>query len=243
PPPWSPSAPDKARPARENAMTTAAAETPATPTVLIVDDNPMDRLLAGGIVQKIGGWKTAFANHGLEALDAIKGQRRDLVLTDMLMPEMDGLELVREVRRRHPGIPVILMTAHGSEETALQALQAGAASYVPKKSLARDLAETLDSVLSASQATQKQRRVLDSLAHVETSFVLENDTSLIQPLVGFLEDTIQRVQLVDPSGMILVGVALHEALTNAIFHGNLELNSSIKERDEKEYYRLANERR
>src|SRR5262249_40572548 len=95
----------------------------------------------------------------------------------------------------------------------------------------------------ASQATQKQRRVLDSLAHVETSFVLENDTSLIQPLVGFLEDTIQRVQLVDPSGMILVGVALHEALTNAIFHGNLELNSSIKERDEKEYYRLANERR
>ena len=56
---------------------------------------------------------------------------------------MDGLQLVQAIRSKYPGMPVILMTAHGSEDIAIQALQKGAASYVPKKSLARDLAETL----------------------------------------------------------------------------------------------------
>ena len=211
-------------------------------TVLVVDDSAMDRHLAGAIVQKLEGWQAVFAGNGVEALEVMGRQTPDLVLTDMLMPEMDGLELVQAIRSRFPLVPVILMTAHGSEDIAIQALQKGAASYVPKKSLARELAETVEQVMTAAQTTRNQQRILEHLGHVETNFVLENDVSLIPPLVSFLEETISRSKLCDPSGLILLGVALHEALTNAIYHGNLELSSELKEADEKKYYQLARER-
>jgi CheY-like chemotaxis protein/anti-sigma regulatory factor (Ser/Thr protein kinase) len=212
-------------------------------TVLVVDDSPVDRHLAGGIIQKMDGWRAVFAGHGREALDVLARQLPDVVLTDMLMPEMDGLELVQAIRSKYPLLPVILMTAHGSEDIAIQALQKGAASYVPKKCLARDLAETLDQIVSTAQINRNQQRILDSLTHHETHFVLDNDTTLVAPLVGHLEQTLERMRACEPSGMILVGVALHEALTNAILHGNLELDSDIRETDEKQYYQLASQRR
>src|SRR5438477_8842365 len=132
-------------------------------TVLVVDDSAMDRHLAGAIVQKMGGWQASFAGHGVEALAMLEKQRPDVVLTDMLMPEMDGLQLVQAIRSKYPMVPVILMTAHGSEDIAIQALQKGAASYVPKKSLARDLAETLESVLASSRTKQQEQRLLARL--------------------------------------------------------------------------------
>ncbi len=114
---------------------------------------------------------------------------------------------------------------------------------MPKKSLARDLPETLDQIVSTAQGRRNQERILDSLTFHESHFVLDNDTSLVAPMVGHLEQTLERMKACEPSGMILVGVALHEALTNAILHGNLELDSGMRETDEKQYYDLAAQRR
>jgi CheY-like chemotaxis protein/anti-sigma regulatory factor (Ser/Thr protein kinase) len=221
----------------------AEAAPPETHTVLVVDDSAIDRHLAGAIVQKLQGWKATFAGNGVEALAALKEAVPDMVLTDMLMPEMDGLELVQAVRAQYPLVPVILMTAHGSEDIAIQALQRGAASYVPKKLLARDLTETLEQVLALARTNKNQQRVLECLTKQEIDFTLDNDAALVPPLVSFLEERIVRMKLCEPAGLILLGVALHEALTNAIFHGNLELSSAIKEADEQKYHQLAAERR
>jgi CheY-like chemotaxis protein/anti-sigma regulatory factor (Ser/Thr protein kinase) len=220
-----------------------AGEPPPRFTVLVVDDSAMDRHLAGAIVQKLDGWQATFAGNGVEALASLAAQLPDVVLTDLLMPEMDGLQLVQALRSKYPLLPVILMTAHGSEDIAIQALQKGAASYVPKKSLARDLAETLEQVLSVSQTKRQEQRILERLQHFEAHFVLDSDTALIPALVGHVEDDLTRLKLCEPGGLVLLGVALHEALTNAILHGNLELSSALRETDEKEYYRLATERR
>ena len=59
--------------------------------------------------------------------------------------------------------------------------------------------------------------------HFETRFSLENDTGLIPPLVAHLEEDLSRLKLCEPSGLVLLGVAMHESLTNAMLHGNLEL--------------------
>src|SRR6185437_1261094 len=93
----------------ESPVVSAAAETTAAEhSILIVDDSSMERHLAGAIVQKIDGWRTLFAADGKEALESLQRQMPDVVLTDMLMPEMDGLELVRAIRSQHPLVPVIL---------------------------------------------------------------------------------------------------------------------------------------
>ena len=118
--------------------------------VLVVDDYVVDRRIAGGIVEKITGARPAFAANGMDAIRQIAEHPPSVVLTDLQMPEMDGLRLVEEIRERFPRLPVILMTAYGSEEVAIQALRAGAANYVPKKALARELGVTLNQVLSAS---------------------------------------------------------------------------------------------
>src|SRR5947209_3247598 len=151
--------------------------TPAPPphTVLVVDDSDMDRHLAGSIVNRLEGWQATFAANGVEALESVKRHMPDVVLTDLRMPEMDGLELVRTLRSKYPLLPVILTTAHGSEDVVRMALEAGAARYVPKRSLPRDLGDTLKQVLSASQASAGGRRILDRLTHLEIRFVLEND--------------------------------------------------------------------
>src|SRR5262249_46650351 len=161
-----------------------------------------------------------------------------LVLTDLLMPDRDGLDLVKEVREKYPFVPVILMTAYGSEEVAIQALRLGAASYVPKRNLAHDLAETLESVLSVAKAGRQQQRLLECLTQTESHFLLDNDPSLIPPLIGHLQENLARMKLCDEIGCIRVSVALQEGLVNAIYHGNLEVASQLREKDEKGYYGL-----
>jgi len=212
-------------------------------TVLVVDDSTVDRVRAEKLLSKDIGLTVRSAANGKEALQALAQELPDVVITDMQMPEMDGLELVEAIRSKYPAVPVILMTAHGSEEIAVEALQKGAASYVPKRNLAKDLAETIASVLEVARAGRNQQQLLQSLVSTESHFILDNDTSLIPSLIGHLEHNLKRMQLCDENGLIRVAVALREALINAIHHGNLEIDSGFRERDDKAFYDLIEERR
>ncbi len=194
-------------------------------TVLVVDDSAVDRRLAGGILEKASGLKIEYAANGAEALKKIEQARPDIVLSDLQMPEMDGLELVGHVRNRYPLIPVILMTAHGSEDIAVQALARGAASYVPKAKLAQELPDVVESVLAVSKADRHNERLGECLAKTSNEFVLDNDTSLVYPLVDHCQRLVTRMRLCDDTGRIRIGIALEEALLNALYHGNLELSS------------------
>src|SRR3954447_11411016 len=89
---------------------------PGPVRALVVDDSCIDCMVAGGLVQQGLGWQVTRAEDGARALAAMERQTPDIVLTDLVMPEMDGLELVQGIRRRFPLVPVVLMTAHGSEE-------------------------------------------------------------------------------------------------------------------------------
>ena len=212
-------------------------------SILIVDDYLVDRRIAGGIVEKITGTQPLFATNGREALQRIADCRPNVVLTDLQMPEMDGLQLVQEIRDHFPLLPVILMTAYGSEEVAIHALRAGAANYVPKKALAKELGDTLNQVLNASAINRDRQRVLATMAHRESHFVIGNDPSLISPLINLLQEDLGGMDLGNANARTRVGVALQEALTNAIYHGNLEVSSDLRQVDEREYYDLAERRR
>ena len=211
--------------------------------ILVVDDSVMDRTLAGKLLEKHPGWTITAAENGRHALATLASETFDLVLTDLQMPEMNGLELVSAIRAQHTYVPVILMTAHGSEEIAMQALQRGAASYVPKQNLALDLVETTESVLTVATAERNQQRLLECLMRTESQFLMDNDPSLIPPLIGHVRENLLRMNLCDETGLIRVTMALSEALTMAIVQGNLEIDPQTREQDEKAYQAKINERR
>jgi CheY-like chemotaxis protein/anti-sigma regulatory factor (Ser/Thr protein kinase) len=217
---------------------------PVTPTrVLVVDDAEIDRRLAGSLIEKDTSWKVLYAASGPEALELIEREKPSVILTDLMMHGMGGLELVDAIRTRYPQVPVILITSKGSEEIAIQALKRGAASYVPKKSLLTDLVETLEQVLAAAQTDRQHQRLLGCLAQLESRFVLENDRSLIPPLIAYFQEQMARLQLCEQATRVRVGVAVEEALLNAIVHGNLEVSSELRQHDDAAYHRLAEERR
>jgi CheY-like chemotaxis protein len=212
-------------------------------TILVVDDAAIDRRVTGAIIEQNLGWCVAYAEDGTAALAAMAQQTPRLVLTDLRMPGMDGLELVAAVRRQYPSVPVVLMTAFGNEEVAMQALRAGAASYVPKKTQDRDLPSTLEQVITAASQERHHQQLLERLSHTESTFVIGNDRAIIPALVKHVQEYLGRLQLGDQTERIRTGVALEEALLNAIFHGNLEVSSELRQENEDDYYQLAEQRR
>jgi CheY-like chemotaxis protein len=201
-------------------------------TVLVVDDSAVDRHRVGGLLAKYPPLTAVYASAGQEALELIDREVPDVVLADLRMPGMNGLELVEAIKSRIPSLPVILMTAYGSEDLATLALQRGAASYVPKRNLSRQLFETVSNVLEVIQANRGHRRVLDCLQRSELEFVLDNAPGLIPHLIGHLRENLLGMKLCNENEVIRVGMALREALMNAIWHGNLELSAPSPEEPE-----------
>lgn len=212
------------------------------PKILIAEDSPTQALQLQAFLED-AKFEVEVQPNGAKALAAIPTARPDVVLTDLDMPEMNGLELVSAIRQQHPSIPVVLMTAHGSEEIAVQALQAGAASYIPKRVLERDLLSLLRQMLGMKNELQYQQQLLECLSHTESRFSLSNDPKLAGAMRGFIHENLCRVKLSDRTGLIRLGVALDEALTNAMWHGNLECSSKLREGDGREFDQLLTKRR
>ena len=207
-------------------------ETGKMTTILVVDDSAVDRRLVGGLLQKDGDWQMEFANNGAEALARMKQGAPDLVITDLQMPDMDGLELVAATRVHYPDIPVILITAYGSETLAVEALEQGAASYVPKSKLAEKLSSTAKEVLALAYADRSYHQLIGCLAKTEFAFHLDNDAGVIDALVHLVQQMVEGMGFSDFSGRLQIGVALKEALTNALYHGNLEIGTSTSEQSD-----------
>lgn len=192
--------------------------------ILVVDDTAVDRQLAGGLLELSPSIKVDYAENGRLALESIGQSQPDLVVTDMQMPEMDGLSLVSEIRAHYPGIPVVLMTAKGSEAIAVEALERGAASYVPKSQLAEILQTTVSDLLSMVDSHKSHSQLMACQKKLECEYELGNDPALIDSLVDLSQQMLAGMDLTDETGIIRVGVALREALYNSLYHGNLEIS-------------------
>jgi len=179
------------------------AEPPLT-TLLVVDDSVFDHQVIARLRQVMEGLRVIFASGGKEAMQTLDRELPQLILTDLIMPDMDGLELVQQVRDRFPSIPMILMTAFGSEEAAMRALRAGAANYIPKKDLDRDLVETVCGILHMSTVDRHRRQLLHCLNCRESAFLLENDPNLIASLLELVQEELDGLELFDRMGRIRV---------------------------------------
>lgn len=193
------------------------------PTVLVVDDSATDRGLAGGLLAKDDDTNVTFATNGRDALTLLQSELPDVVVSDLQMPEMNGLELVEAMRQNYPSIPVILMTARGSEEIASEALRKGAAGYVPKVALGQNLRPAVRRLIADAEADRLHSRLMHSLVIDECVFHLHNDPELFDPLVAHVQEMLRCLPLGDEAERLRVSVALRHALWIAHAHGNLEV--------------------
>ncbi len=126
--------------------------------VLIADDQ---RVVREGLATIVGAFPdtevVGLAGDGVEALELLGARGADVVLMDLRMPRMDGIEATRAVRERHPGVPVVVLTTFADDESILSALSAGAAGYLTKDASREDIRRAIDAAM-AGQA------VLDPVA-------------------------------------------------------------------------------
>jgi CheY-like chemotaxis protein len=210
--------------------------------ILVVDDSPTQLRQMQMLLEK-DGFSIRTAVDGNDAMKAIQAEAPLLVVTDLQMPEMNGLELVAAVKESMPSIPVILTTSVGSEEIAAQALRAGASSYVPKRDMSSSLGPVVRQVLAVNEAAQSVREVAKFAIESTITLSLENEEKLVPKVIARLELPMVELDLFDEGERMQIAMAMDEALLNAMVHGNLEVSSELRQIDEGKPYTEAIEKR
>jgi len=208
--------------------------------ILVVDDSPTELKRAALLLDKHDQWDVLTAKNGSEAISVLESHEPNLVVTDLQMPDFSGLELLQEIHKMMPDLPVVMMTAEGNDKIAMQCLREGAASYVPKSDLAFDLSQTVERLLERAQKSSERHRLQKRLRSLEHN--IENDLKLISSLTHELHVLIQQLTGLAEGASLRITTAIDEALLNAYYHGNLEVSSKLREENGDKFHHLADER-
>jgi DNA-binding NarL/FixJ family response regulator len=115
--------------------------------ILLVDDHPIVRQGLRTLLEGRAGWEViGEASDGVEAVDQAGTLQPDVMVLDVTMPRMNGLEACRLIRQKAPGVEILFVTQHDSPQMMREALEAGARGYVVKSNAARDLLEAVEAV-------------------------------------------------------------------------------------------------
>jgi len=150
--------------------------------ILVVDDEASQREALGGFLQK-KSYTVKKAESGDQALDIIRNETIDLVITDMRMPEMDGAELLLETKKLNPDIDVIVLTAYGNIETATSAMKSGATDFITKPVDLEQLDIVIRKALEKRQLSFENRRLRELVnEHLSFGGIISSDSNMDQVL-------------------------------------------------------------
>lgn len=213
--------------------------------LLLVDDQPDIHRLVDQVLEKQLGedFSLTIATDPTQARLAVFSEKPfDVVLLDLCLPQFTGFDLMEQMLEARPNLAVIVVSGTGSEQTVAEALERGAMSYLGKSAITQGLAQTVRKVVNANRQSHKIRRIRDGLTGVQMDYQLENDPSLIQPLLDEVRETLERFDVGGANASQLI-VGIEEAIANAMYHGNLEIGSELKHTDFAEFYKQAEEAR
>ena len=194
------------------------------PVILVVDDSKIDRVLITDLLRREAmDWVIEVADSAEQALVCLREMAIDVVVTDMLMPGISGLELLDYIHKQPRKVPVIVISGQDNPSAAIEALRKGAASYVPKSELASILNATIKQVLAAFKSEKSYHQLIESVDDIEFNLRLRNDPALIPTLVTVIQELAVGMELCGEEGRTRLGIAIDEAVLNAIYHGNLQL--------------------
>ena len=188
----------------------------ARPTVLVVDDDEKI-LFAFREVFRKEGYRSLVAQAGGKALRMIASDAPDLVFMDIAMPQLNGLEVLAELRKRNPTLPVVLITGYGTMQTAVKAMQLGAFEYLTKPLDVQKVRDVAKRALASSQASQMVQKERGSLtANTQDRHELIGNSPAMQEvykLIGSISTTSNHTSVLilgeSGTGKELVARAIH----------------------------------
>lgn len=114
--------------------------------VLVIDDEAIVRVSCERVLKPVG-FEVMVTSRGDEAIELLEKEPYDVVLTDLKMPDMDGLEVLKIIKERWPDIQVIIITGYGTINTAVQAIKMGAYEYIEKPFTPQDILEVVEKAI------------------------------------------------------------------------------------------------
>ena len=212
-----------------------------TTTHLLIVDSDRERAKSLKERARSDVWDVALAVTAQEARETLGMSPITLLLVDSSVWRDAGLR--EYIASSHPLLPVIVLT--GGDEGAeglIQQLQLGAMTYVPRDADRRRLIETIETIINVTRRNPYRERIREFLRAGEVELHIGNDPKVIPVVVGYVQRVLEDYGLSNENEMSRIGVALTEALANAVIHGNLEVGSESRGDDTDAYYRAIDER-
>ena len=210
--------------------------------LLIADDSPEFMESLKEFLENSG--HTVFcASDGEQALQIFGNQNIDGVFCALTLPKLGGLELLKEVKSANSSRPFVMLCPQNDSEGAINALQLGACDYLIKSIQTADLQRTLDRVVSLHEGFNCSNSEMDHSVQETRTLEIDNDFEGIKGIVAFMTQDLPTYGILEQSQLFYMNMLLKEALENAIFHGNLELNSETRLENPNLFYETAGKKR
>ena len=186
--------------------------------ILVVDDEKDVRDTLSEMIESLGS-EVAVAENGVKALDRVKTERIDLIITDLSMPEMSGLDLIVEAKRVSPNIPIAVISAYGNVENTTYALTRGAFSFIAKPFKMSQIKDMIRKGKQLRELSLGTYALMDWVRS-ETDMTFPSQENLFPSAILFVLKECQWRGIEDDARLENIAICLEELLSNALIHGN-----------------------
>jgi len=213
------------------------------PMLLIVGNPNGLNVAREALIELELGWQVVFAESAFDAHDIPSLREVDVILVDLGNPNVEGAELVESLHSQFAHTPIVLMTAPYGVNVALECVRKGATNHFPRALLDFEPQAVLETLRSLAVESRRRRTAMRSLSNQYFEFNIDNNRADVPAIASRLTNAVVETGLSDRSAATRVGVAIEEAMHNAIIHGNLEVSSELRQFDEAAYCRAIELRR
>lgn len=193
--------------------------------ILIIDDEkPVRDVLNIALIEE--GYEPYQASDGENGFELCKTSKPDIVLTDVMMPGIDGIEVTKRIKAQRDDIDVVVMSGFGTEELVVNALRAGASNYIKKPIVFDELFKILDDIIFKRENRKRFEIDKEIVQKEHKEIVIVNDVSSVW---GAVNQVLFNAHAVAEQSVIEgLSIGLYELLINAIEHGNLGITFEEK---------------
>jgi len=186
--------------------------------ILVVDDEKDVRDTLCEMIESLG-YGVVVAETGTKALDRVRTERIDLIVTDLSMPEMSGLDLIVEAKRVSPNIPIAVISAYGNVENTTYALTRGAFSFIAKPFKMSQIKDMIRKGKQLRELSLGTYALMDWV-HSETDMTFPSQEDLFPSAILFVLKECQWRGIEDDARLENIAICMEELLSNALIHGN-----------------------